>query len=116
MASKRNSRVFTDEATHHEKGQPKNNTSTYRSRRNSRSSGKEELAVQTQGEGEEVKPGGSSIRESIAVVRSQTMAVNKEASVISATMSQTKGKLSLPHICILPRDVHTYSSVCVRSF
>lgn len=90
MTSKRNSRVFTDEAAHHgEKSQPQkhhatNIATTYRSRRNSRSSGRDDSAA-LGSEPEEEK-----LKDSLSAMAA---APNKEASgAVSTKMVHTKGK------------------------
>jgi tyrosine-protein phosphatase SIW14 len=89
MTSKRNSRAFLDEAAHRGDGQQK--YTSYRSRRNSRSSNREDTAVNGL-DGEETSSSNSPTRDSSSASRSHSAsALNKEASsVVSAAMSQAK--------------------------
>jgi tyrosine-protein phosphatase SIW14 len=90
MTSKRNSRAFLDEAAHRGDGQQK--YTSYRSRRNSRSSNREDNAVNGL-DGEETSSSNSPTRDSSSASRSHSAsALNKEASsIVSAAMSQAKG-------------------------
>jgi len=93
MTSKRNSRAFLDEAAHRGDGQQK--YTSYRSRRNSRSSNREDNAVNGL-DGEETSSSNSPTRDSSSASRSHSAsALNKEASsIVSAAMSQAKAELT----------------------
>ena len=89
MTSKRNSRAFQDEAAHRGEGQQKH--TPYRSRRNSRSSSREDTAVNSL-DGEE-SSSSSSTKDSSGISRNQSAStLGKDASgIVAATMSQAKG-------------------------
>lgn len=82
MTSKRSSRAYVDEATHREEPQPKPTNTPFRSRRSSRSSGKEEK-MQVAKDTEDGQRNGVSIREATSIARSQSTSTMGSSNEVS---------------------------------